>query len=210
MDLTKAIDLYADSKEWQAKGFEAFIKNFGKVVWNPCNIETNSLRSVNISRNYNKFSKFASTGWGSAESLVIKKFSKDDKNYLLKFVMSIPEFDSVDEVLKIVWGDVTESTYDHVISCGNLYSPTWNMVQVKYERLKKEREQTEKKILEVERERMQLEKKALEVERERMQQEKKALEVEKAVMAKQLEEIRNKKRKADESDSEEGAEELEI
>lgn len=196
MDLTKAIDLYADSKEWQAKGFEAFINNFGKVVWNPCNIETNSLRSVNISRNYNKFSKFASTGWGSAESLVIKKFSKDDKNYLLKFVMSIPEFDSVNEVLKIVWGDVTESTYDYVISCGNLYSPTWNMVQVKYERLKKEREQTEKKVLEVERERMQLEKKALEAE--------------KAAMAKQLEEIRNKKRKADESDTEEGVEELEI
>ena len=182
MDLTKAIDLYADSKEWQEKGFEAYIKNFGKVVWSACNTETTVTRFGTMKSTHNKFSKFASTGWGAPESSAFKKFSRDDKNYLLKFVMSIPEFDSVDEVLKIVWHDVTESTYDHIMAGRNLYSPTWNIVQVHFERLKKERVQTEKK----------------------------ALEAEKAALAKQLEEMRNKKRKVPGAESEEVVVELEI
>lgn len=132
MDLSKAIDLYAESKEWKLKGFEAFIKIFGEVVWNP-----------EIS------DKCFSRRWNLTSSL--SKFSKDDKNYLMKFVMSIPNFKSGGIVMSAVRCDIDESTYDYiavnyVISGG----ASWYILQSKFERIKKERAHMRMKELEVE------------------------------------------------------------
>lgn len=131
MNLSNVIELYSESKEWELKGFEAFVKIFGEVVWQPEILQ-----------------KCIYGSWGSYSSL--NKFSRADKNYLMKLVLSIPDFKNVESVMRAVNNDIDENTYNYINANYKLSNPSWYILQSKFERIKKDRAHMKMKELEVE------------------------------------------------------------